>query len=67
MRAAWREWRYARMKGWHLDEDDPWTWPRCVRFSQAQARARCSSDFAALEAAMVELLSEAVPRPSKAI
>jgi hypothetical protein len=24
-RAAWREWRYARMMGWNLDPVDPWT------------------------------------------
>ncbi len=56
MRAAWKHWRYVRMKGWHLDEDDRWTWPRCVRFAQAQARGRRPSDFAAVEAAMAELM-----------
>jgi hypothetical protein len=56
MRAAWRHWRYARLKGWHLDEDDPWTWARCVRFAAAQARARRHSGFAAVEVAMAELL-----------
>ncbi len=61
MRAAWKLWRYVRMKGWHLDEDDPWTWPRCVRFAQSQARARQLSGFAAVEAAMAELVSEADP------
>ncbi|RTL86955.1 MAG: hypothetical protein EKK29_08385 [Hyphomicrobiales bacterium] len=62
MRAAWKEWRYARMKGWHVGEDDPWTWARCVRFAAAQARARRPSGFAAVETAMAALLSEDVQR-----
>lgn len=61
MRNAWRHWRYARMKGWHLDDDDPWTWARCVRFSAAQARGRRPSGFAAVEVAMAELLSAPTP------
>lgn len=56
MRAAWKHWRYVRMKGWHAGDDDPWTWARCVRFAQAQARARRPNGFAAVEAAMAELM-----------
>jgi hypothetical protein len=68
MRAAWAHWRYVRMKGWHTGEDeDPWTWARCVRFAAAQARARRPSGFAAVEAAMADLIAtptgEASPRP----
>ncbi|WP_363348871.1 hypothetical protein [Methylocystis echinoides] len=59
MRAAWAHWRYVRMKGWHAsDDEDPWTWARCVRFAAAQARARRPSGFAAVEAAMAALLAE---------
>lgn len=55
MRSAWKEWRYARRRGWHLDEDDRWTWPRCLKFAQAQHRARRNS-FAAVERAMKALV-----------
>jgi hypothetical protein len=59
MRAAWKEWRYARRKGWHLDPVDPWTWPRCIRFAQAQARARRPAGFKAVELAMQEAMAVA--------
>lgn len=59
MRAAWSHWRYARSKGWHIGDDDPWTWPRCIHFAAAQARARRPSGFAAVEAAMAELIQKA--------
>lgn len=50
MRAAWKEWRYARRRGWHLDEDDRWTWARCLRFAAAQHREQQNS-WSAVEAA----------------
>jgi hypothetical protein len=57
MRAAWKEWRYARMKGWHeLPEPDRWTWARCLRFAAAQHRAKAAS-FSAVEAAMRALVA----------
>jgi hypothetical protein len=52
MRAAWKEWRDARRRGWDsLEGADGWDWARCMRFAAAQARARQQS-FAAVEAAM---------------
>ncbi|MGJ0505684.1 MAG: hypothetical protein ACR652_00835 [Methylocystis sp.] len=63
MRAAWKEWRYARMKGWdQLAGPDRWTWPRCLAFAAAQHRAR-SQSFAAVEAAMAEALRIAKHAP----
>jgi hypothetical protein len=59
MREAWRHWRYAQRRGWHLEEDDRWTWPRCLRFAAAQARARRPSGFEALEAAMAGVMGGA--------
>lgn len=57
MRAAWKEWRYARRKGWHeLEGVDQWTWSRCLRFAAAQHRARRES-FAAVEQAMRGLVA----------
>jgi hypothetical protein len=55
MRAAWKEWRYARMKGWDKIEDDTRTWPRCLRFAAAQHRERQKS-WPTVEAAMREVL-----------
>ncbi len=57
MRQAWREWRDARRRGWDmLDGADRWSWPRCLRFAAAQARARHGDAFAQVEAAMAEAL-----------
>ncbi len=59
MRAAWKEWRAAQRRGWHLLEGpDTWTWARCIRFAQAQARAR-RGGFAAVEDAIKAVLAEA--------
>jgi hypothetical protein len=63
MREAWRHWRYARSKGWHIGDDDPWTWARCLRFAAAQARARRPSGFEAIEAAMAEVMGGAAEAP----
>lgn len=57
MQKAWKQWRYARSRGWDKIEDaDQWTWPRCLCFAQAQARARRPDDFSALEVAMRNVL-----------
>jgi hypothetical protein len=58
MREAWRHWQYARRRGWHMDDADPWTWDRCLRFAQAQARARRADGIAAVERAMKELVAQ---------
>jgi hypothetical protein len=57
MRTAWREWRYARMKGGHVDEVEPVCWGDCIRFAHAQERARKPSSFAALQAATRDSLA----------
>lgn len=41
MREAHTQWRYCRMKGWHVASDDPWTWARCLRWAWAAERLRC--------------------------
>ncbi len=62
MRAAWKEWRDARRRGWHeLPGPDRWDWPRCLRFAQAQARARRES-FGAVERAMRTLVAKSEAR-----
>jgi hypothetical protein len=38
MRAAHRQWRYCRLKGWHAGLDDVWTWARCLRWAWAAAK-----------------------------
>ena len=62
MQKAWRQWRYARSRGWHIGEDDPWTWPRCLRLAQAQERARRLDSFAAVEQAMRALVAQGAAR-----
>jgi hypothetical protein len=39
MRAAWAQWRYALLKGWHLGKD-PWTFAACLRIAHRAARQR---------------------------
>ncbi len=63
MRAAHEEWRDCQRRGWDsLEGPDRWTFPHCLRFAQAQARARQTSGFAAVEEAMVEALAGAKDR-----
>jgi hypothetical protein len=41
MRAAHKQWRYVRSKGWHLRSHwDVWTWNRVLRWAWAAARQR---------------------------
>jgi hypothetical protein len=39
MRTAHAEWRYARMRGWHIGAD-PVTFAACLRFAPVQEKAR---------------------------
>lgn len=41
MRAAWKQWRYANARGWHIG-DDPWTFAACLRLAHAAAAKRKS-------------------------
>jgi hypothetical protein len=40
MTDAWRRWRHAKRRGWHLTEIDRWTWQRCLKLAWAAARQR---------------------------
>ncbi|GLI93592.1 hypothetical protein LMG27198_25840 [Methylocystis echinoides] len=62
MRQAWKEWRYARRRGWDmLEGPDRWDWARCLRFAAAQHRGRRDS-FTAVEAAIRSLVAKSEAR-----
>ena len=39
MKAAWREWRNAKARGWHLGHD-PMTFAACLRMAHNAAKQR---------------------------